>query len=172
MGLDALGEWLDLGSVDPSFDDWISYGIIQPSPSQVIRVSFANFDPLKASSFVRIRGIYFTALRTDVTFSIKVFPSEQARVIELPVSEEILGQKEWHLAVEVKKYKGYRRFLGQMNDQINYSVSVQSWTAKEGFYLQPSEVAATDALVPRGSGRFTNNTLSSQVPNGLDDYIG
>jgi hypothetical protein len=172
MGLDALGEWLNLGSVAPDFNDWVSYGEIQPRPSQVIRVNFINFDPKKAYSFVRIRGIYFTSLKADVTFSIKVFPSSTRRVIELPISDEILGQSEWQLAVEIKKYKGYRRYFGQMNDQINYSVGVESWSAKDGFYLQPSEVAQTDALIPRGSGRFTNTVLSGQLPNGLDDYIG
>jgi hypothetical protein len=172
MSLDALGEWLNLGLITPSFDNWVGYEVIQPRPSQVIRVNFTNFDPKKSYSFVRIRGIYFTALKADVTFSIKVHPSDQRRVIELPISDEILGQSNWQLAVEIKKYKGYRKYLGQLNDQINYSVGIESWSAKDGFYLQPSEVAQTDALVPRGSGRFTNSVLSNQVPNGLDDYIG
>jgi hypothetical protein len=172
MSLDALGEWLNLGFVTPSFDDWISYGIIQSRPSQVIRINFNNFNPRESFSYTRIRGIYFTALKADVTFSVKVYPSDQRRVIELPISDEILGQSNWRLAIEIKKYKGYRRYLGQLNDKINYSVGIESWSAKDGFYLQPSEVAQTDALVPRGSGRFTNSVLSNQVPNGLDDYIG
>lgn len=172
MALDVLGEWLNLGEIVPSFNDWVSYELIQPFPSQVIRATFVNFQPDKAYSFVRVRGIYFTALRADVTFSVKLFPSRQTRVIELPIADEILGQENWQLAIEIKKYKGYRKFLGQLNDQSNYSVQIESWSAKKGFYLAPSEVEQSVGIIPRGSGRYSNSTLSNQVPNGVDEFIG
>ncbi len=172
MSLDALGEWLNLGTISPNATTWAPYDLIQPKPSQVLRVSFSGLIDKKFFSYVRIRGVYFTALKAYKTSSIKVYPSLDTKIIELPLAEEILALKNWQLSVEIKKILGYRQYTGKILDVVNYQTQVESWSANEGQYLSPSQVQAVSGLVPRGSGQFTNFPLSEQVPNGLDDFIG
>jgi hypothetical protein len=172
MAIDALGNWLNLGSVTPNHRDWKPFDLAQEKPSQVIRVKFLGANLSKISSHIRIRGAYFTSFGVFHSPSVRVYPSEDTKILVIPLPDEILAKGDWQLLIEVKKQPAYRRGVGQIGDLQDYMVQVESWSSPIDNYLSPSTAISRFSQNARGSGTFSNISEANQIPYGLDDLIG
>jgi hypothetical protein len=86
--VDNLGTWFDLGSVTPSFDDWLTFpGTMMDARTFRLIFTTPNWDK-RGYTFAWCRHIFYN---DDVSWAGRVYPKMARTIIDIPIPEEFYG---------------------------------------------------------------------------------
>lgn len=110
--VDGFGEWDDLGTVEPVFEDWLTFPDFTNSSSTLLRLTYL-FEEFDQNSYGFIRCKY----EAENTFAIgrwlRFYPKFEDEFIRYPHSEDLLALKgDFKRIYQVMKRHRRRRFNG------------------------------------------------------------
>ncbi|MGL6339191.1 MAG: hypothetical protein ACRC80_08635 [Waterburya sp.] len=130
MSINSPGDWIDLGSVIPSNNEWRLTPGETTEPTSVFAISTEGVTREGVSCYCRIRAIIYSGNEIIATPSVKFYPDARQKIIELPIPEELLIES-YVTRLEVKKF--FRNSWKQL-DLMDYSLFVQALQVPIGYY--------------------------------------
>jgi hypothetical protein len=127
--LDSLGEWRDLGTIEPRFDQWTSIGFQTLNPTQIFRFKFDNLDEKNIKTYILARARFAMQSSNTVSVATRIYPSVDRVIAELKIPNILLAKNNWFVLVEIKRFfkKGFR---------LNFQAA-QSYFLTIEEYVQP-----------------------------------
>ncbi len=121
---DDIGIWNDLGSVSPISTNWIKFPVVATGANDTLRITFSSQDFSKITSFVWLRPRYQTADSDQVGKAIRIYPSAEKQIVELPIPQDFRDRSVYFRAFEIKKQLKYRKYIGTTPD-ISYLMKLE-----------------------------------------------
>jgi hypothetical protein len=127
--VDDFGIWDDLGTVNPVFNNWLSFPDFTTSASGLLRLFFSS-DVFDRLTFAYIRCLYDVGNAYAIGRWIRIYPKFEPELIIYPHPPEFQNLKgELRRVYQIKKQHRFRRRIGTVNSEtwrINLQVANES----------------------------------------------
>ena len=112
--VDGLGTWDELGTVEPVFEDWLTFPDYTYSNSTLLRLIF-SFERFDLNSYGFIRCKYESQNTFAIGRWIRFYPKLEPEIIRYPHPEDIANLKgDFKRIYQVLKRHRQRRFNGTL----------------------------------------------------------
>lgn len=124
MYQDDIGVWNPLGRINsPSLELWTPFPVLSTTGNALFRVQFycSNFNRISSFCWIRVN---IKTQGTEQAFKpIRLYPTEQKQLIEIPVPKDLELRNVYFRSIEVKKSIRRVRYIGVIPD-IRWDISL------------------------------------------------
>lgn len=115
---DDIGVWNFLGIITPNYDVWTKFPTTATGANATLRATYICGDFSKIRSWCWLRPRYQTANTDQVGQAIRLYPSPNKQIIEVPIPQDFQDRSIYYRDFEVRKNSRYIRYIGRNPDII------------------------------------------------------
>ncbi len=115
---DDIGIWNNLGTITPTLNQWVKFPTTATGANATLRVTYICNDFSKVNSYCWIRSRYQTSNSNQVSKAIRLYPTSDKQLIEVPIPQDLQDRSIYFRDFEVKKVIKYRRYIGTTPDIV------------------------------------------------------